>query len=1676
MLVQRTLIIRGGVLLWCLLFSNVVGIFAQQRSNTPVLKLQDSTFSLPANAVAWVDSMRTVNLREPVQVLLQFYKLPSPEERTQWLHQGIKLYDYIPQLSYRAVITLPLKEISTDNIRSIIPVAAAWKITSALQASGRLQATANVEALVSFIPDTPPAMMLAAIAAAGGKMEQQQYQAYQSYTISIPGNRIAGLAAHPLVTAIGRAAKIEPLNKDSRSSSGAALLQAAIASGGRGLDGSGVTTGIGDNAHALVHVDARDRVINFNQAGISMHGVHTTLTVAGKGIMDPATKGMAPGASILNHFYELVWLQAAALHHSYNMTVTNNSYAAVINDCNNAGLYDQYARMLDENSIDNPEVLHVFAAGNDGLNTCNGYPESYATVNGGFQPAKNILVVGALDKNNIPWPKTSRGPVRDGRLKPDMVAYGYQVFSGDIWDNYGGSNGTSMSAPIVTGCMALLTQRYRQLYGNQQPPAALLKVLAMNGATDYGSPGPDFIYGYGLVNIGRSLDMLEQNRFIGGTAGQSTVQTHTIHVPAGMAALKVMLYWHDAPASVLAADALINDLDLEVVTPAGLVHLPLILDHQPSGVTQPAAEGADHKNNTEQVVLMLPQAGVYIIRVKGTLLPSGTQPYFISYDFIPEGVSLRFPHTDAVLASGDSSRIYWDASAHPNGFTLEWSADNGFVWHTISNNIPATQRHFQWFLPDPVSTHEALVRITRNGTAEQSVTGKFVLNPQPELQLAAIQCPGYIALEWDSVPQVTGYEILRKMGDDLRVTDTVMTTDHIIAGLTPDSTYYIAVRPLINGVPGYRSKAIRRKPADGDCSGGISDDDLRAAAITAPVTGRMHTTTALQATEDIAVLIENMDDEPVTVYRVSCQIDNNAWLSQVINNPLPPGGHATVTFAAQDLSAPGEYTITAAVENLAQQDPVKQNDTVMAVVRQLANAPVDIFAGFNDGFEDLPDITCYTPVTGVIPGNITSNRWDYTNDTDTGRLRSFVHQDITISGNRAVSLDLHTRLSGNQNWFTGTFHLGTFDTATTEARLEFDYKLHGKPKFEAGNEVWIRGADTDPWLPFFTFDTMAMPGQTVSSGSLSLTHALGAAGQQFSSSFQIRFGQHDTSCIAHNEYGNGMTLDNIRLYSVNNDVQLLQVLAPANFECSLTGSSAVQIRLYNSDNLPQQNINLYYRLDNGAVVSESLAFLAAKDTVDYTFQQLLPVMIAGEHILDVWLVAAGDSYLPNDSIMGYTIRNQPLMNTFPYLLDFEDNDGFWFTSGLNSSWVHGTLSGVVMNDAPSGSRVWHTGGNSGKYHDNEHSFLYSPCFDVSALHDPVLSFSLNTQLEQCDDIVCDMVYMEYAINGGAWTRLGAYGEGINWYNREGIQVWDEQENNRWRVASVSLPVAASLRLRFVLHTDPAVVKEGIAIDDIHIYDRRFPVYAGDNASLLLATDDTGWVDMIQDGAIAAQVYCTGSVEEIVSLDYYHHSRSYSSVVHGYHMPVSFVSKGTVDSRLRLFIADEAVLRMLNDYSCDTCAKAPDAYRLGIVLYSDPDVGRENGAWLDNENGSYHFIPHTAIQWVPYDKGYYGEATVSGSAELWLAAALPVRQPRNYSLYPNPVTDGRFCLLWSAAPGEKLMLTVTDVTGRTVHYMEVVADGYDHVSEIRLPQLARGIYLVRYRAGGYNGEKKIVVQE
>lgn len=152
-------------------------------------------------------------------------------------------------------------------------------------------------------------------------------------------------------------------------------------------------------------------------------------------------------------------------------------------------------------------VVVVAAAGNQGhhtFRTLKGRQEGFLTVSI-TDPgnAERVITVGSTHRFS---PHTygvsyfsSRGPTGDGRSKPDLVAPGEKVRSAELDNEWGRRDGTSMSAPHVSGAAALLMARHTELMGRSRQ----VKEILCDTATDLGRER--YFQGFGMVDVLRAL-------------------------------------------------------------------------------------------------------------------------------------------------------------------------------------------------------------------------------------------------------------------------------------------------------------------------------------------------------------------------------------------------------------------------------------------------------------------------------------------------------------------------------------------------------------------------------------------------------------------------------------------------------------------------------------------------------------------------------------------------------------------------------------------------------------------------------------------------------------------------------------------------------------------------------------------------------------------------------------------------------------------------------------------------------------------------------------------------------------------------------------------------------------------------------------------------------------------
>jgi hypothetical protein len=1589
---------------------SLFSIVSFSQKENEALQLRSGTIiperNITAEAVkSFSDRLQKLNGKS--FAVLQFEQLPSEAKKQELAASGVQLLEYITGNAYTICITQSIDHTVLQNAgaRSILELSAEQKMHPAMAKgifpSWAIKTPGMVDVWISFPKAISFDEVKKLLREKNIEITSSHYSRYHVLGLRIIRSRVSEVASFPFIE------YMEPvphgdrlLNYESRNNAKANILNASPGVGGHNLQGSGVVIGVGDNSDPQYHIDFNGRLINFGPAAYSYHGTHVHGTVGGAGNRNELFKGYAPKSTMITQVLSGILSNAPTYVTDFGMVITNNSYGDIVGDCDYMGFYDLQSRVLDQMAIDLPNLQNVFAAGNDGGLTCLNYPSAFRTVLSGYQSAKNILTIGATDRAGVVTSFSSRGPVRDGRIKPELMADGFFTISSVNTpdDGYGFQQGTSMAAPAVAGGLGLLYEKYRLQNGGANPKNGLMKALLCNGGYDLGNTGPDYTYGFGGMNLLRSVEMLNNNRYYISAINNGGNNPHSITVPANTAQLKVTLYWNDPAAAVLASRALVNDLDLEISSPSNV--LPYKLDTLPANVNNPATQSADHLNNIEQIVINNPVASSFTATVKGTSVASGPQEYFLVYDIIPVETKITHPVGGELLSPGQAISIQWESYGGPaNNFTVEYSTNNGSSWTTISDNISAGLRQVAWTIPAAAATIQALVRVSKNGTAMTSTSSAFTILGVPNAALTTIQCNGYISIDWTAIPGATDYEIFQLQGAEMVSIGTTIATAYSVGGLIPNEESWIAVSARMGGVRGRRSDAIKRIPNSGSCTGGISDFDLRMDSIIAPVYGRLNTSTALSATATVSARIKNLDDNNATSFKMRYYVGGLLVVEDLVSATVTPGSTYTHNFSLPyDFSPAGNYVLKVEVENTTGADPVSSNNSITDTIRQLNNDP--LILPFTDNLESAVARQYYKSRFGIDG----APRYDFTNTDPLGRLSTFLTSVMPHSGSRSFIMDFSGWNGGigSNNFIYGTFNLNGIDAAVKDMRLDFQFKSHGDSVVHPLNKIWIRGDDTKPWVEAFTLSSNGnVPGVFKRSQSIELSDVLVAASQNFSTSFQVRFGQWGVVHIVDNSSFQGHNFDDIRIYEAIDDIQLKSIEEPTD-KCGLTNSETVKVTIRNASSSPISNIPIRMVVDGGTPVVENYVGPLAPDaTVQYTFLSKANLLAPGNHSIVINVQYGTDNFKDNDTLTVH-VFNAPIITTFPHVENFEANDGYWRSSGFNNSWEYGVPAANKINKAASGTKAWKTN-LTGNYGNNETSFLYSPCYNIAGMTNPTLSLNIALDLEDCGGTLCDGVYIEYSEDGANWSRLGNISTGTNWYDKDygsGNRLWSLQDYARWHVATSPLPTGIStIRFRVVLVSDPFVNFEGVAIDDVHIYDNTMGVYDGVTMGSPVSQNiagGTAWVNFVSGGKLIASVKPNnqnlGNTEVQAFINSGGARNDAKQYYHNRNITIKPASVNLADSvAVRFYFLDSETENLLNATGCASCAKPAMATELGVTKYADPEDNFENGNLSDDIQGVFGFLSADWNYKIPFDKGYYVEFKTKDFSEFWLNNGAANRQ-------------------------------------------------------------------------------------
>lgn len=483
------------------------------------------------------------------------------------------------------------------------------------------------------------------------------------------------------------------------------------------LNGASVLlyTGIWDsNRASSVHPDLAGRITagdtntpNF----FSTHGTQAAGCIMASGTGDDRARGVAPALE-LETYTAGNYISETALAANNGMILSNHSHGSTPTPGLLAESIAESLIDMDDIIFNSPFYMPVFSLGNTEF---SGYIA---------MPAGGKNAIGVSNCRQMPFgyentssarihPSSSFGPVLNNtdlgfRIKPDLSATG-QAWTTTVNQNnqsgYRAVNGTSFSAPVVTGGLALI-QEHNQNVNGAFLHNAELKVLACHTADDGGLPGPDPYLGFGVLNVTDAVEFIDNVGCGNFNLIYETLtegETHVIPLTLTGDSFKATLSWMD-PVTPFSDDwnsvqwtkqavELNNDLDIKLVRISDqAVFHPYLLDPT-DPLHNPAITGENDVDNVLQVFApnlnhIQPTEYQLVISHEGNL-QNGEQNFALAYghsEIVSVGMNVSNSNNFIETSHSSSDRITSVSWSGPNGFT----SNNGNIYNLQSGEYILT--------------------------------------------------------------------------------------------------------------------------------------------------------------------------------------------------------------------------------------------------------------------------------------------------------------------------------------------------------------------------------------------------------------------------------------------------------------------------------------------------------------------------------------------------------------------------------------------------------------------------------------------------------------------------------------------------------------------------------------------------------------------------------------------------------------------------------------------------------------------------------------------------------------------------------------------------------------------------------------------------------------------------
>ncbi|MGB3592071.1 MAG: T9SS type A sorting domain-containing protein [Nonlabens sp.] len=299
-------------------------------------------------------------------------------------------------------------------------------------------------------------------------------------------------------------------------------------------------------------------------------------------------------------------------------------------------------------------------------------------------------------------------------------------------------------------------------------------------------------------------------------------------------------------------------------------------------------------------------------------------------------------------------------------------------------------------------------------------------------------------------------------------------------------------------------------------------------------------------------------------------------------------------------------------------------------------------------------------------------------------------------------------------------------------------------------------------------------------------------------------------------YGRGIWQTGIPMASPAIDAELASI-GNGNTGSISCSSNGIDIDVKNNGQSDLTSFTIAYSINNGPVQQQNFTTTIAPQQITSVTLSNLSLQ-DGNNNIEAEVIAPNDQLSINNAASYATVKNITSV--------VNDTYGFatrTYTTG-GSGWELGIPSASILNSPGSGSNSMAYATNiNGEHGNNQTSYLYTGCYDLTTVDFPVLEFEMGFDIE----FEYDVFYVEYSIDQGVnWDRLGNSRDS-NWYNNGRSQnnscrlcvggQWTGTTTtgiNTYSKSLIPFTNEPSILFRFVFQSDQSVTNDGVVIDNV----------------------------------------------------------------------------------------------------------------------------------------------------------------------------------------------------------------------------------------------------------------------